>query len=132
MLDPQKKQRDEKYKRLPEAIQDYFASKETIKKITSIEEKYNLDLEQINGLILIIKKILVGEVRLKEMSNLFIQELKLDKLTAKNLVQDIIREIFYPIKEDLKKVLSNVPQTSSKPPMPEPKIKGNVVDLKNH
>jgi len=131
MLDPQIKQRDEKYKRLPESIQDYFASGETIRKITVIEEKYNLDLEQISGLILIIKKILVGEVRLKEMPDFLVQELKLGKVIAKNLAQDIIREIFYPIKKELKKALPNTPQT---PPesKPEPRLEGNIVDLKNH
>jgi len=130
---PLLKQRYLKYLKLPSDIKEMMFSLETAEKIKEIGIKNHLTPLQLQKLSYITGLVLLGELKISDFIKEICEKCKLEKELGKEIANEIAKEIFIPVKESLKKIQPQETQDSSsipKPPMPEPKIKGNVVDLK--
>jgi len=122
------KEEDRKYQNLPEKIRDYFADETTINRLIVLEKKYQLSFDQINRLIRILRRILIREIKLADLPQALEKELILDNQTAEVFARELIEQIFKPIAEILR-VFYNQPLSMDN--KPEPKLEGNVVNLKD-
>ena len=145
---------------LPKNIQETITSLDTAEKIRQIEKKYKLPDLAVQQLALTTGLILLGETRITDFTKTIQEKCKLDEELTHQLAQEVNQAIFLPVKENLKKVhrinqwpgeaegqvKSNIPKPSPASPIqseptsrptpssstspPEPRIKGNIVDLK--
>lgn len=119
---------------LPDETRAYFTSPEITEKIIDLAKKHQLGAEQTKRLSNLIKKTAVKKINLTELENYLVKELSLTTDKAKELSRDILNEIFGPIREKLN--LGRREGSSPARPMPpsmgpaEPRIEGNIVDLK--
>jgi len=96
------------FENLPQELQETIFSEETANSIESICEKndYNNspEIARYTG------RVLMGLILPEEFENLLEKELKIKKVTAKEIAREINRFIFYPVKE----LLSSINSTETK------------------
>ena len=132
---PLLKQRYLKYLKLPPDIKEMMFSSKAAEKIKEIGIKNHLTPPQLQKLSYITGSVLLGELKISDFIKEICEKCKLGIEPSKKIADEITKEIFIPVKESLKKIQTQENQTPSSIPksvssIPEPKIKGNIVDLK--
>lgn len=138
--DPVAKQKYLKYFQLPQDIQDIFFTVETADKVRKVSKDNNLNDIQIWHFSYIVGMILLGETHITKFVQSIQEKCGLTEEMARQAARGVNREIFLAVKESLKKI-HRVPEwpreneakeKKQESVEPEPKLNGNVVDLKNH
>ena len=91
------------YKKLPKDLQDSVSSDETANIVNKICERHNVS----DGLYEIVDytgQVLLGVLPPTELQETLEKELEIDKETAKKVVREINRFIFYPVKSSLEEL----------------------------
>jgi len=135
--DPVAKQRYLKYFQLPQDIQDMFFTVETADKVREVSLSNRLTDIQIWHFSYIVGLILLGELHIAEFVKTIQKDCGLAEEPARQLARDINQKIFLPLKDSLKKI-HNIPEwprenedREAPEPIQEPKLNGNVVNLRN-
>jgi len=130
ILDPLIKQRYLKYFQLPQDIRQTMFAVETADKIRAIGQKNNLNKDQLWWASYIVGMILLGETNIVDFVKALQEKCHLDEEPARQLARDINQAIFLSAKESLKRIhrVSEWPREKSE--ASEPRLNGNVVDLK--
>lgn len=122
---------------LADELRAHFASVETAKAISIIGAKHQFAHDKIKQFSHITAMILLGETNIVDFVKTLQEKCGLEEEPARELARDINQEIFLPVKESLKK-LHKVPEwpredktTPDQPIDDEPRLNGNIVDLKN-
>lgn len=84
---------------LPKNVKDAFFSEETGNNITKICNRYNLD--NFSEILNLVGQVLLGLLPPEELEKVIIRDLEIDVETSKKISKEIVRFIFFPIKEDL-------------------------------
>lgn len=130
ILDPLIKQRYLKYFQLPQDIRQIMFAVETADKIRAIGQKNNLNKDQLWWASYIVGMILLGETNIVDFVKTLQKKCNLAEEPARQLARDINQVILLPAKESLKQIhqVSEWPREKSEGS--EPRLNGNVVDLK--
>lgn len=108
------------YKKLPQELKDALFAEETGNDIYEICERNDV-LDQHKQILLLVSRVLLGTLQLKEFEEMLKKELKLTKQTAKKVVQQINRFIFYPVKPLLEELYRmEILQSSPQKPITGP------------
>lgn len=134
---------------LSQTIKDLLTSLETAEKIINTGKTFGLDDYDTEAVSFVIRKITAGEIFVGDGADFIANEAELPLERAKNLLSLIIREIFAPALEDIKKIqstklaqrtgrVSTSVQTQAKSnlaPARQPELSQNpnpnVIDLRN-
>ena len=95
---------EEKYKQLPEGIEEAIFSVGMEKTLEEIGKKYKLQIDQLGILANETRLVMLGLTHPKDFINNLAERLELEKEPAKNIAQEINQRIFYAIREELKKM----------------------------
>jgi len=133
--DPLMKKRYLKFFQLPQKLQQAIPSIETNNQIRGVAEKNNLNREQLWNFSYIVGMVLLGETNITEFVKEIQEKCKMEEEPARQVARDINQLIFLPLKEELKRIhnISQWPREKDEPatrPVVEPKLDGNIVDLK--
>ncbi len=102
------RQRYVKFYQLPADLQDIMFSEETANKIWKIGKEDNqFSDDQLRWLAYFTGLVILGETPLNQFSQKIQEKCRVDETKAKNIIQEIAKEIFAPVKESLKKVLNH-------------------------
>jgi len=145
ILDPLVKQRYLKYFQLPQDLRRIIFTTETAGKIEAAAKKSQLDKNQLWQTSYTTGMILLGEINIVDFVKTLQEECQLDEASARRLARDINQAVFLPVKQSLKEI-HQIPEwpredESAEPITPEsviptvpkpnePRIEGNIVDLK--
>lgn len=131
--------------RLPQDLQKALFDMKTINVIETVSQENNLSNDQRHWASHTVGVILLGEVNIVGFVKTLQEKCQLDETLARQLARDINQTIFLSVKESLKKIhqVSEWPRedepkrpTVPEPAIPtipkpnEPRIEGNIVDLK--
>jgi hypothetical protein len=125
----------EKFKKLPQQIQEIMLSPQTADINWDIAQKYKLSDEKTEEMVSIIVGVILKEISPESFSTTLQQKLLLDAQTARQMVTDIAIKRFLPIKNYLPSVEmltrnlgGKIPEMPPSQPHPD---SSNVVDLRN-
>lgn len=125
------------YFQLPQEIRQLFFAEESASLMRKIAKKNNIADKQLWWTSHTAGRILSGEINIVDFVKTLQEKCGLEEEPARQLARDINQEIFLPVKESLKK-LHKVPEwpredetTPDQPLDDEPRLNGNIVDLKN-
>lgn len=90
----------ELYRKLPAELQDALFSVENAEKICDICERYHIG-EKTYQVATLVGDVLLGILSPEEFPHTLKEELKLEEKVVKQVVQEINRFIFFPVKESL-------------------------------
>ncbi len=133
--DPLVKKRYIKYFQLPQDLRETMFSVETANRTREISKKNNLNSDQAWWASHTAGMIILGEIKITDFVKIIQKRCKLEETSARQLARDINEAIFLPVKESLKKVyqMSEWPRENKETTTPEthePRLEGNIVDLK--
>lgn len=115
----------EKFKKLPQHIQEIMSSPETAEINGIIGKKYKLSDEQIGSMVNIVVHIIFKDVPLEGLVVNLRQKLNLDPQVAKKMALDILEKRFLPIKNRLPNIEQFMQNLGAK------FVDPNIVNLKN-
>ena len=95
------------YFRMSFPLKKYLSSADTADFLFSLRDKYNLDDSFMSEISIQIRKLLCGEIFIKEFPSVIASTLSLDNIKANNLTNEIISQSFGPIIEDVKRIQRN-------------------------
>ncbi len=95
------------YKTLPQPLQEALSSDETADSLENICEKYKAT-DYIFNIVDSTSEVLLGLLPPDELQGVLEKETELEKETAKKIVQEINRFIFYQVKSNLKELYENI------------------------
>ncbi len=129
IAEPLIRQRYLKYFQLPQDLRQIMFAVETADKIRVISQKNNLNKDQLWWASHTVGMILLGETNIVDFVKTLQEKCGLAEEPARQLARDINQDIFLPVKESLKKIhqVSEWPRESE---TNEPRLEGNIVDLK--
>ena len=104
-----------KFGTLPDAIQDTLADEELAQKIVAITKKYGLHLDLVEGLMDETSLVLIGETHPDEFISHVAKRLSLPREKAAQIAGDINTEVFLPVREAIKEVLTNKDKAAIEP-----------------
>ena len=118
---------------LADELRTHFASMETAKAISIIGAKHQFAQDKIQQLSYIAAMILLAETNIVDFVKTLQEKCGLKEKPARQLARDLNQEIFLPVKESLKKLhkVPEWPREDKTTSDDEPRLDGNVVDLKN-
>jgi hypothetical protein len=138
--DPIVRKRYAIYFQLPQELRQLFFADATANQMREIAEKNNLDKKQLWWASYTVGMVLLGEIHITNFVKALQEKCNLTEEKARQLAREINQVIFLPVKESLKKVhqVSEWPRenetvarpTPSPPPSTEPRLNGNIVNLK--
>jgi len=131
-LNPEKIEEIAIFQNLPENVRKQATSYSNSVIIKKISEKYKIDKE--TRLSYIIYLIILGKINITNFVSTLREKCQLDETIARQLAREINKQIFLPIKDELKKIhqVPNWPREEEKIEKPKPtEIPGSVVNLKN-
>ncbi len=129
---------------LPTSIKNLVTNIDTVEKIISYVEDFDLDEEQTSSLSKIVQKVSLGEIPITRLAVVINGDLGIDR--AQELAEKMVRDLFATTIEDIKKIQhekfpdrmsgsqGSVPKPSNQtltPPAPPGINQNNVVDLRN-
>lgn len=91
------------FKKLPRAIQDLYFSEDIAKTAQLIGNKYHLHIDQIGALGDEIGLVMLGFTPTSKFTDHLIERLKVDSDQAKNITNEVNKEIFAKIRAELQK-----------------------------
>lgn len=100
---------EEKFNRLPQALQDILASDNTEDKITAIGTRHRLHIDQIGALNEVVERAVLGEISTQNLTPALVSEVRIDQATAQTIASEVGQEIFAPIREALKEATPAAP-----------------------
>lgn len=103
----------EHYNRLPEEVKEFMESEETIKKILDVGKKYQLHMDQINGLSSEVGYVLHGIEKSTDFVGNLTKYVGISEDVANLITYDLNQEIFSKIREELQKVDQGLGQTTT-------------------
>lgn len=106
---PSREQLQKIYLSLPFKLREVIFDVKTADKIYEIAQKYKLGSQKIPLLASEVGLVLLALVRIQNFINSLKERLKIDEPIAQTIAQEIHKEIFLPIKEELKKVYEEKP-----------------------
>ncbi len=112
------------FQKLPDELKDQILSEETAKNIFDICVRNEIDIERISTVASYIGQVLLGVLPPDELQRVLERELGLKKDSAKTIIHEINRFIFYPVKaslEELYKIEITPPAKMKVTPPPEEK-----------
>jgi len=125
----------ELFSKLPQDLRETMFSVETADKIGEVAKKNNLNNDQTWWFSHTVGMILLGETKITNFVETLQKRCKLEETKARQLARDINEIIFLPVKESLKKIhqipewpRENKEETDHQ--TNEPRLEGNIVDLK--
>ena len=135
--DPLTKKRYLKFFQFPQNLREAITSTETAAQIKKTAEKNNLNKDQLWNFSYVVGMVLLGETNITEFVKEIQEKCGMEEEPARQVARDINQVVFLPVKEELKKInnISQWPRENERPATPpavEPKLDGNIVDLKNH
>lgn len=101
---PATRQRYIKYYQLPEDLRQTIFSEEVARKIGLISQQNNLSEAQLWRFSYLIGLVLLGETPTSEFPKEVQKQCQTNEVQANLLAQAVIKEIFYPVKESLRKI----------------------------
>ncbi len=93
----------EHYENLPPELQEAIFSEATAQKIEHIANRNNA-ARHVSEIARLTGRVLLGILPPNRLINALAEHLDIDKQTASDVAQDINREIFFPVREDLKEL----------------------------
>ena len=124
-----KEQLWELYKKSPEEIKDVVFSEKTADSIYAVCEKN--DIDDVSKLMEYVQNVLLGLLAPDDFQETLEKEIGINTGTAKRVVTEIYRYVFYPVKESLEKIyqmeiaplakMKVTPPPSERPPAPPKK-----------
>ncbi len=97
--DPVLRARWSKILRLPKELQTHIFSDELYKAVMRLAQKRNFRPFQSNYLVSLVITVLIGEIGTDKILGLLKDECVLEETEAKSLMEEIIKNIFYPLKD---------------------------------
>jgi len=88
------------YKKLPQELKDALFAEETGDNIYDVCQR-NKILENLDGVVKLVREVLMGLLPPDEFQKALEKEVELKKETAKEIVREINRFVFYPVKSSL-------------------------------
>lgn len=123
---------------LSDELKKHFASVKTAEHIMIIGQKHRLTEKITRQLTRVTSMVLLGETNITEFVKEIQEKCKMEEESARQVARDINQAVFLPVKEELKKIhkRDKWPREEEQSPVApletEPKLEGNVVDLKNN
>lgn len=107
-------QLSEKIEKLPEDLREAIFGAESSQILQEIGKKYALHIDKLGELVNEVGLVMVGITHPKDFIPNLAERLGVDKMTAKNIAQDVNAQIFAKVRESLKKIhgLSGEPEES--------------------
>lgn len=105
--------------RLPQEIRDLITSEDFNDRIEVIAKKHGLDEDQTGALIRTTVRLLIGVIAPTQFVVAVTENIEIDREKASLIAQDINRDIFNPVKEELKQVHA-LPGSGASSPAPKP------------
>lgn len=112
----------EVYRKLPQSVQDAIFSIDTAEIIREIGEKYKLMIDKTGELADETGLVMLGFTHPKDYIPHLAERLGVDKEVAKEIGEEINSKVFFPIRENLKKIHgieAEMPETETPKPQPE-------------
>ncbi len=111
----------ERLEKLPEDLREAIFGVETSQTLQDVGKKYSLHIDKLAELVNETGLVIVGITHPKDFIPHLVERLGVDKLTARNIAEDVNRQIFQKVRESLKKIhgLAEEPGTRNQ----EPEIK---------
>jgi hypothetical protein len=97
-------QLQERFKSLPEAVQDALTSVETVSIMTDIESKYKLHIDQIGVLAEEAGALMLGFSKPADFIPTIALKMRISQIQARTIASELNEKLFGPIKEHLKDV----------------------------
>ena len=107
----------QKYKELPQDLQDSIFSEKTSDSIRSISTNYKLEIKKMGILADEIGLVLLGVLHPKDFITSLSEKLEIDRETAKQIASDVNQQIFQKVRVSLRKI-HNITDTEA-PPSPK-------------
>ena len=92
------------FEKLPQDIKEIITSFGSAFIIQKIQERFSLNDKQGSDMAKLAGQVLIGELNLQDFIPALEEDLKIDSETARNLGQEIHRQIFLPVRDSLRKV----------------------------
>ena len=134
--DPLIKERYLKFFQLPQKLRQAIPAVETADKIREAAEKNNLNKEQLWNFSYLVGMVLLGETNITAFVKEIQEKCELDEESARQVARDINQAVFLPVKEELKKIHKREQwpregeEETARPQTNEPRLDGNIVNLK--
>jgi len=97
-------QLQERFKSLPEAVQDALTSVETVDIMTDIEQKFKLHIDQIGVLAEEAGALMLGFSKPADFIPTIALKMRIPQIQARSIATELNEKLFTPIKEHLKEV----------------------------
>ena len=138
-----------KYSTLTEPVRNILVGDEAMSVLYSISQQLLLDIADSRALSEIVANVLLGDLFINDMTTTIAQKLNVDQSTAQQIQAKIVKELFAPAIEDIKKIQRDkfpdrigqgttpaqptIPQPPAPPQMENtpPVNQSNVIDLRN-
>jgi len=118
MPDYTKEQLWKLYEKLPEELKEAIFSAETADNIYNICTKNKIEDDRISEVARYTGRVLMGILPIDEFQETLEKEVKLRKIVAKKIAQEINRFVFFPVKESLA-LVSKIEAAPPLKPLPE-------------
>lgn len=106
----------ERYRGLPKDVQDAILSVDTAEIIREIGEKYKLMIDKIGELADETGLVMLGFTHPSQYVSHLAERLEMDKAIAKEIAEEINSKVFFPIRENLKKIHGVEPEEPAPTP----------------
>ena len=94
----------EKIEKLPEDVKEAIFGVETSQTLQEIGKKHTLHVDKLGELVNEVGLVMVGITHPKDFIPNLVKRLQVDQLTARNIAEDINKQIFQKVRESLKKI----------------------------
>lgn len=94
----------DKFRNLPEDLQDAIFSEDISTKVMAIGKKYGLNLDKIEELHTATTSVILGTLHPRNFTMELSKNLGIDDMSAKKIATEVNEQIFLPIRESLKKI----------------------------
>ena len=91
------------YKELPKNLQDSLFSEETGNNIEKICRRYDIE-DKFSEILNLTGQVLLGLLPVEEFEKVLIRDVNINMSNAREISREVIRFIFFPVKEDLVQV----------------------------
>ena len=114
----------ERFKKLPEDVKEAMFSVDTVQIMQEIGEKNKLMIDKIGELADETGLVMLGLTHPNEFISHLAERLGVERDIAKEIAEEINTKVFFPIRENLKKIHGIAPAEVSEPALPTDKVVG--------
>lgn len=88
------------YKTLPQNLKDSLSAEETGNNVEKVCQRHNIN-DKFSDILNLVGQVLLGLLPIEDFKKILVRDVGLDMTKSKNVAREIIRFIFFPVKEDL-------------------------------